>query len=63
MPTRESLHDNISAEVELFGYDPKIYGYPKPDNKIRFTGEEIGKIVYNPVNGEMIFKPKDSKKN
>jgi hypothetical protein len=63
MPTRKSYHDNISAEVELFGYDPKIDGYPQPDNNVKFTGKEIGKFVVNEETLETIFKPNNSDKD
>jgi hypothetical protein len=59
MPTRSDYNDNISAEVELFGYNPKIYGYPKPDNKVKFSGEGIGEVTIDKKTIETIFIPKD----
>jgi hypothetical protein len=59
MATRSDYNDNISAEIELFGYNPQIEGYPKPNNKVKFSGEEIGKVTVDGKTLETIFIPKD----
>jgi len=63
MPTRSDYNDNISAEVELFGYNPEINSYPKPNNNVKFTGEKIGKFVIDKKTLETVFKPNNSEKD
>jgi hypothetical protein len=59
IPTREDYNDNSLAELDLFGYNPQIDGYPQPDNKVKFSGEEIGKVIVDNKTLETIFIPKD----
>lgn len=53
MPTIKQLHKMWRTDLEFFGGDPRIVGYPEDKHSAPFSGEVIGTLEYDEKTGDL----------